>query len=124
LDGFAEPHDFGDIIFGEFGGEPTWRELDEEVLYTCGVNAHSNFEVPGYLEWFGATQKSVIFVCLRGISPTPQGASGMGQLNAQRGTHESGQGREGPLEIVSPANGAGLRFALGDGDKRENGDRF
>ncbi|HWY06342.1 MAG TPA: hypothetical protein VNY24_05750 [Candidatus Acidoferrales bacterium] len=97
-----------------------------DVLYTCEVNANSNFKVPGYLAWLGAKQKSAILVCLMGISSTPQDAFGVGQLTAQRGTHESGQGREweGPLEIVSPANGAAIRFALGDGDKRENGDRF
>jgi hypothetical protein len=100
--------------------------LGEDVLHACEFNATSNFKVPGYLEWFGAAQRSAILVCLRGISSTPQGAFAVGQLNAQRGTHESGQGREweGPIEIVSPANGAAIRFALGDGDQRENGDRF
>src|SRR5215472_12355365 len=29
-----------------------------------------------------------------------------------------------PKVDVSPANGAAIRFALGDGDKRENGDGF
>jgi len=51
---------------------------------------------------------------------TPQG------LTVQRGTHESGQDKEseGPLEMVSAAIGAASCFALGNGDKRENGDRF
>ena len=48
------------------------------------------------------------------------------QLTVEKGTHELDQGREqeGPLEIVSPANGVAIRFALRDGDKRKNGDRF
>jgi hypothetical protein len=65
-------------------------------------------------------------VCLSGIPSTPQDAFGAVLLTAQRGAHKSGQVKqwEGPLEIVSPANGAAIRFALGYGDKRENGDRF
>ena len=66
------------------------------------------------------------FGVLAGISFTPQGAFGAGPLNAERGTYESGQGREweGPLEIVFPANRTAVCFALGDGGNRENGDRF
>jgi hypothetical protein len=94
------------------------------VLDTCEVNANSNFKVPGCLAWFGATQRSAIVVYLSGISSTSQHAFGVDQESAQKGTHESDQDKEweGPLEIVSPPNRIAIRFALGDGDKRENGD--
>ena len=67
-----------------------------------------------------------ILACLRAVSMTLRSGFGVGQSNAKGGTYESDQGGgwEGSLEIVSPANRAAIRFALGDGDKCKNGDRF
>ena len=57
---------------------------------------------------------------------TPQEHPGASGVTVEKGTHELDQGkeREGPLEMVSPANGIAIGFAVRDGDKRKNGDRF
>ena len=96
------------------------------MLYTREVNANATFKVPGYLEWFGAMQRSGILACLRAVSLTLRSGFAVGQWNAKGGTYESDQvgGWEGSLEIDSPANRAAIRFALADGDRCKNGDRF